>query len=437
MPPLRCGPRGRWSVRPLPTPSRPRRTDKDLLLAVANGSLEALGEFFERHEPALRRYLGRLGVASGNIDRLIHAAFIDAYQTVGQFDPANSAQHWLFRVATVTARRHRRSFRSLAARAAAWTHVTSSERTPGSTRYFERDHAARKLGMALERLSPRAREAFALVTLQRASAQEAACILDISLTAVLTCVHQARCELLAALEGRTMKASHCAHQWQAEATIDGRLSNDDTQSFRRHVEMCESCGLALDGLYELEYVAARLPVLASTRFERRRLRNELLRRANHLSLGPARARSWLRPTIIGDAFVCVSAFVLSVNSPLLRRPFSVRTTLPPMSTFQISVSPDTTWRTLEQSSTLRLFVERGRLELSVDQLQPGQRFLIDLPDGEIEVYDTRFIVNVESPRTIGLRLIDGPSPRRSENDGLPARGGHLSPTAAALSPASL
>jgi hypothetical protein len=212
-----------------------------------------------------------------------------------------------------------------------------------------------------------------------------------------------------------MSARGCSRSWQAEAALDGRLPDADARSFERHVATCDACRNQAQALSELQQVAARLPTLASTPLEQRRQRNELLRRANAIALRPPRAS---RPVLLALAAAIASviaAFLLwrQAPSPPARLDAPAASRVP---TFELTASPNAEWRTLERSQTLRLSVQRGRFELSVDKLHQGQRFLLDLPDGELEVHGTRFVVDVEPTRTTSVRVLEGRVALRLHHD---------------------
>jgi TolA-binding protein len=76
-------------------------------------------------------------------------------------------------------------------------------------------------------------------------------------------------------------------------------------------------------------------------------------------------------------------------------------------TYQIAASEGASWRTLERSERLRLAIMRGRFELSVDKLRSDQRFVLELPDGELEVVGTRFVVATDGERTLDVRVMEG------------------------------
>jgi hypothetical protein len=203
-----------------------------------------------------------------------------------------------------------------------------------------------------------------------------------------------------------MKTTGCPRTWQAEAARDGRLSDIDARSFQRHAGTCVVCEQTVRALSVLHEVAARLPALASTPLERRRLRNELLRRANDVALGPARS-----PWLLGLAAVSMLAVVVAVCAFIRHSPVRgdgvVLPFGPRVPTFRLTTSEGAEWKTLERSPTLRLSVQRGHFELSVDKLHTGQRFLLDLPDGELEVQGTRFVVDADGTRTLAVTVSEG------------------------------
>jgi RNA polymerase sigma factor (sigma-70 family) len=173
--------------------------DHDLVAAVASGDLQALGTLFERFEPGVRRYLGRLGIASSDVDDLVQATFLEVVRAAGRFDPTYPARSWLFGIATVMVRRHRRSAGRAAARAGLFRRQPAPRPTPTPCEILESDDAMRLFARAFERLSPKKREAFVLVTLEGLSGEEAAGVLGIPVKTVWTRLHHARRELRSAL----------------------------------------------------------------------------------------------------------------------------------------------------------------------------------------------------------------------------------------------
>jgi len=186
------------------TMSAPRstaaRSDGELIAAIAHSELDALGQLFERHEPMIRRYLGRLGVSASDADDLVQATFLEVMRAAERFDPQLAASSWLLGVATMMVRRHRRSLVRSAARLVEWARTARREPPQTPAAVAEGDAAERRVAGALERLSPKKREAFVLVTLEGMSGEAAAAALGVPLNTLWTRLHHARRELRAALE---------------------------------------------------------------------------------------------------------------------------------------------------------------------------------------------------------------------------------------------
>lgn len=173
--------------------------DGELLAAVANGNLEALGRLFDRHAPSVRRYLTRLGVVPSDADDLVQATFLEVVRAAWRFDARFPAQNWLFGIATSMVRRHRRSLRRGAVRLARAALGVRSSPPPTPAELVESDEATRRLDSAFSKLSVKKREVFVLVTLEGLSGEQTAQVLGIPVNTVWTRLHHARCELRAAL----------------------------------------------------------------------------------------------------------------------------------------------------------------------------------------------------------------------------------------------
>jgi hypothetical protein len=196
----------------------------------------------------------------------------------------------------------------------------------------------------------------------------------------------------------------CSRSWQAEAAEDRRLSDGDRASFERHLAICSVCSDIVRELAELRGLAARTEAFPRTPLEHRRQKNELLRRANELTFEAPRTR--FRRTLSVAAAVAVLVLAAFVGlRPSERGSPTTGTRAEP--SYELVASPGSDWALLERGPALRLAIRRGRFELSVHHLSPGQRFVLVLPDGELEVQGTRFVVEVDGGRTLGVRVEEG------------------------------
>jgi hypothetical protein len=200
------------------------------------------------------------------------------------------------------------------------------------------------------------------------------------------------------------RASGCTRSWQAEAAEDRRLSDADRASFERHVATCAECERAVRELLSLRKLAARTVAAPSAPLEHRRARNELLRRANELTLRAPRGAPW-RSLAVAAALAALSVAVL-VGLRLRRSAPDPAMPLGEPS-YELVTSAGADWRPLERGPRFKLSARRGRFELSVRHLAPGQRFVLVLPDGELEVQGTRFVVEVDGGRTLAVSVTEG------------------------------
>ena len=204
-----------------------------------------------------------------------------------------------------------------------------------------------------------------------------------------------------------MNAPDCSRAWQAEAVEDGRLADVDAASFERHAAGCAVCTREVRALAVLRAAGARLPVPATGELDRRRQRAELLRRANALAVRAPRALP-LRIAAGGGLALAAVALALALAwPPAVPRATPAGAARVAVPTFRIATSPGAQWQVLERGALLRLRAAAGRLELDVDKLRAGQRFLVALPDGELEVQGTRFSLEVQDGATLGVRVSEG------------------------------
>lgn len=176
-------------------------SDQGLVGLVANGNLDALGKLFDRHEPEIRRFIGRLGVSGGDVDDLVQTTFLEVIRAAPRFDPELSVRNWLFGIAVMLVRRHRHSLSRAAARWLQRASLPPPEPPPTPAAEFDKDEELRRFYRAFSKLSAKKREVFTLVTLEGLSSEEVAQTLSIPVTTVRTRLHHARLELRGALEG--------------------------------------------------------------------------------------------------------------------------------------------------------------------------------------------------------------------------------------------
>lgn len=174
-------------------------TDANLVRQIAEGDLQALGELFDRYGQDVRRFLARMQVPASDLDDLVQLTFLDVVRPARRFEEDREVRPWLFGLAAITVKRHRRSLARLARNLTAWAREPAPRHEPTAADLLVEQEAVRRAEHALEKLSSKKREVFVLVVMESFSGEETARALGIPVATVWTRLHHARRELRALL----------------------------------------------------------------------------------------------------------------------------------------------------------------------------------------------------------------------------------------------
>lgn len=177
-----------------------RADDTRLVERMAAGDLDGLGTLFDRYGDQVRRFVLRMGVREADADDLVQNTFLGALRSSSRFDADYPVRVWLFGIAAMMVRRYRRSAARFAARLRDWAHEPPTSVIPPPDGLAEQHQQTLRLSEALERLSPKKREAFTLVVLQGISGEQAARALGVPVNTIWTRLHHARRELRRCLD---------------------------------------------------------------------------------------------------------------------------------------------------------------------------------------------------------------------------------------------
>jgi RNA polymerase sigma-70 factor (ECF subfamily) len=172
--------------------------DTEAMRRLARGDVDALGELYDRHHAAIRRFATRMSGSSDDGDDIVHATFLNALKNAGTFDPQRSCRAWLLGIAAHLLRRER-------TQGARWARLLAAFRTPEPawTRDPERALSAReglgRLESALLRLPEPKRVVLVMAEIEGLGGAEIAHALAIPINTVWTRLHHARRELTRAL----------------------------------------------------------------------------------------------------------------------------------------------------------------------------------------------------------------------------------------------
>jgi hypothetical protein len=213
----------------------------------------------------------------------------------------------------------------------------------------------------------------------------------------------------------------CPYDAEVEAAHDGRLGAVDLARLERHLATCASCRALRAGLAALRAEASRAAELPLDRLSQPRARTALLQRAARP--GPAHAFAWARLA----PFLAVLAAALGVGA--LRRPHPQRAGAPhPLA--HVEANRGAAWSREASASAESIRLSDGVIRVTVPHQHRGHRFLVLLPDGQIEVRGTRFEVEVRDRHTTRLDVAEGLVALRlgARTEQLLAAGSHWAPT---------
>jgi len=197
--------------------------------------------------------------------------------------------------------------------------------------------------------------------------------------------------------------SACPRLWEAEAVEDGRLDGGGRASFERHATSCAECAREIDLLAKMRGIE-RASVAPPNPMSRRRRRAELLRRANEQIVGSAR-KAW-RGRTGALAVALVAAGIVLTLWRGWRKPLTA--SLPPDAPlFEITSINEGRWKVLHEGPNAEVALAFGAVLVHVEKLAFDRRFLLKLPDGELEVRGTRFAVEADERHTKHVAVTEG------------------------------
>lgn len=177
-------------------------SDEPLLRACAGGDMGALAALYDRHAPAVARFLSRLTYTDkADVEDLLQEIFLAAYQASARFVGDASVRAWIFAIAANHARMHARASlrRRLGLRAVA--EAVQGRVAQDLERTVSASEQLLRLDRALKSLPHDLGVAFVLCDLEQVAGIEAAKALGVPEGTLYRRLHEARQRLRAALEG--------------------------------------------------------------------------------------------------------------------------------------------------------------------------------------------------------------------------------------------
>jgi len=187
----------------------------------------------------------------------------------------------------------------------------------------------------------------------------------------------------------------CTRMWEVRAIDEGRLGGADVAAFDRHVRVCASCRAGLAASQELRELARELKPAVPSELDLRRLRGRILKDAMTAS-----RVSWPRMALGAVSVAAAVALIVGLAG---------RVRGPSADAFAATVAavPGAAWTQARDGGLERVVLVDGDLTFRVRKQGAAERFLVVLPDGEIEVRGTTFEVGVHAGRTARVHVDEG------------------------------
>ncbi len=225
------------------------------------------------------------------------------------------------------------------------------------------------------------------------------------------------------------QSGECGRLWEVDAYRQGRLGEKDAASFERHARQCDECGTKLAGDERLGRMARELAARgAPSALSLRRLRVRVLRDVAAGESSSPGAAWWRgrRAVAVGLVALAAAAAVViarghgpggragaasgaatgTAATPLVAGS-SVAAPAPAVYTGSVAELGDARWTQTREGGVERVALAGGSVRVHVRPQQHGERFLVSLPDGEIEVRGTTFDVNVAAGATARVHVDEG------------------------------
>jgi RNA polymerase sigma-70 factor (ECF subfamily) len=177
-----------------PISALPELSDAAALEALSKGHISALGVLYDRYHSCVSSFICRATNDASDAEDLVHATFMTAARSAGNFDGRLSCRPWLVGIAARLVHRRRRGLLRWA-RALRELTVREGDRYTDPHRELSARDEMKRLSEALELLTEPKRVVLLLAESNGLSCEDIAEILQIPIGTVWTRLHHARRDL--------------------------------------------------------------------------------------------------------------------------------------------------------------------------------------------------------------------------------------------------
>jgi FecR protein len=210
--------------------------------------------------------------------------------------------------------------------------------------------------------------------------------------------------------------SDCERSWELEIYREGRLGPKDARSFERHLKACSECKFRSECCERLRVLGGAIGQDGPNELTMRRLRTRILR---DVATGatPRKPRAWARVAMAAGIALAVGGgavwLVDGKSAPKVATPVAATaTTLQGAAPVEglagtIAAVAEARWTQARRDGVERVTLDEGTLAVHVRPQRLGERFLVVMPDGELEVRGTTFEVTVAGGATTRVTVDEG------------------------------
>jgi hypothetical protein len=207
----------------------------------------------------------------------------------------------------------------------------------------------------------------------------------------------------------------CDRRWEIDPFRARRLGAKDARSFERHLRTCAACREHLASDERLQQLARALHEDGPSELALRRVRGRVLRDAAAGAAAPGSSGAWPRIGLAAGLAVAAGLGVWAW-APWRATPqapvAAVVSAAPTASAAEpyagsIVASDAARWSQERAEGVERVTLREGWLRIHVRRQGPTERFLVVLPDGDLEVRGTTFDVRVDRGATTSVRVDEG------------------------------
>jgi TolA-binding protein len=200
----------------------------------------------------------------------------------------------------------------------------------------------------------------------------------------------------------------CDRLWEIDTLREGRLSRADADAHRRHSAVCDVCRQRFAADEHLATLGRALDGAEPEPLRTRRLRARILRAAATTQSSTSR---WTPTAVLAVLCLAASAaYVFKRDLPvrrLVEAPGSSAVDAQAPFAAIVMTMPGARWSRRRDGDVERTVLDEGTIALQVRKQHAGERFVVDLPDGEIEVRGTTFEVTVRDHVTTAIHVEEG------------------------------